>query len=202
MRLYPKFSVVILAAGQSRRMGDINKLLLPVKGEPMVRRAAKLYKNLGMQVNVVVGYEADQMEVALSGLDVQIILNDAYASGQRSSVQIGLNAVDTANCAAVMIALADQPLLTADDITAFCDAFLQDGSGKIMVPYWGESRGNPVMFPAKTIEDMRAGNKVSNVRKFVDSNPDIVTRYDAPTNHFVQDIDTYEAAMRILPQLS
>ena len=196
------FSVILLAAGQSKRMGRVNKLLLPANGEPLVRRAAKLYINLGLEVSVVLGHQADLVAAALSGLDVNIILNEDYAAGQQRSVEAGFNAISGATSKPVLIALSDQPFLTADDITEFCGAFLAGSSDKIMVPYWEQTRGNPVIFPAEIIQHMRAQDKLSAVRKFIDSNPDRVTRYDAPTHHFIRDVDTHEAAMRDLPQLN
>lgn len=195
------FSVILLAAGQSRRMGDVNKLLLPAAdGAPMVQRAAALYLGLGMKITVVVGHQADRVSAALSGLDVKIIPNADYASGQQSSVRAGLGDIDTAGCKAVLVALSDQIFLTADDISQFCGAFLAGSRDKIMVPYWRETRGNPVLFPAKIIEQIRADDKMSSVRKFIDSNPERVVRYDAPSRHFIRDIDTPEDAQRFLPR--
>ena len=197
------FSVILLAAGQSRRMGAVNKLLLPADdGAPMVKRAAALYLGLGMKVSVVVGHQADQVIAAVSGLDVKIILNADYASGQQSSALAGLREIDMTTCKAVLVALADQPFLTSDDISGFCSAFLSSGGDKIMVPYWGESRGNPVLLPAKIIEQLRASDEISAIRKFIDANPELVGQYNAPTHHFIRDIDTQEDVRRFLPLLS
>ena len=178
------FSVILLAAGQSRRMGAVNKLLLPADdGAPMVKRAAALYLGLGMKVSVVVGHQADQVIAAVSGLDVKIILNADYASGQQSSALAGLREIDMTTCKAVLVALADQPFLTSDDISGFCSAFLSSGGDKIMVPY-------------------RASDEISAIRKFIDENPELVGQYTAPTHHFIRDIDTQEDVRRFLPPLS
>lgn len=196
---YTSFNVVLLAAGLSQRMGAENKLLLSIDGEPLVRRSVNLYSNLGMNVTVVLGHESDRIKSALSGLAIKTILNPNYESGQQSSVKIGLESYRSSDAAATLIALSDQPLLTSSDIVAYCDAFLESARDKIMVPYWGQSRGNPVMFPNGIIEQVRAEGRTPACRKFIDTNPHLVTRYTAPNSHFVNDIDTPKDAERLLP---
>ena len=64
-------AVILLAAGESRRMGEANKLLLPVGGEPLVRRTARLLASIdNARVTVVLGHEADEVRAALAGIDV------------------------------------------------------------------------------------------------------------------------------------
>lgn len=199
MSNYPDFRVVVLAAGLSERMGKVNKLLLPVDGVPLVRRTSELYVGLGMQVSVVLGHESDRVKEALSGLGVKTVLNADYASGQQSSVKVGLDTLGVSGGIATLIALSDQPLLTSEDITVYCEAFLAGPRDKIMVPYWGQKRGNPVMFPNSIIQRLRGEGKTPACRKFIDSHPNMVTRFPASTVHFIADIDTQQDAKRLLP---
>lgn len=74
---------VLLAAGTSSRYGDANKLLADADGSPMVRRSARTLLDAGLDpVVVVVGYQADRVRDALSGLPVEFAENPAYESGQ------------------------------------------------------------------------------------------------------------------------
>ena len=86
-----RVSAVLLAAGQSRRMGADNKLLLPIDGEPVVRRTARQLLGAGLEeVVVVLGHEADSVSGALDGLAVRAVVNPDYRDGQMTSVRAGL----------------------------------------------------------------------------------------------------------------
>jgi len=66
---------IVLAAGESRRMGR-NKLLLPLAGEPLVRRACRRGLAAGLDpLIVVLGHESERVQEALTGLDCRFILN-------------------------------------------------------------------------------------------------------------------------------
>lgn len=194
------FEVIILAAGLSRRMGDINKLLIPVGGVAMVRHAADLYCKLGMSVTLVLGHDAHAITAALDGLNVSIVTNPDYSAGQAGSVQIGLAHTDL-DLDGVLIALADQPHLTDADIAGFCRAFLSGTQGRIMVPWHEGQRGNPVLLPntlARQIRTDIAAGRTASVRQFIDANPSLVQRYAAPNRHFTTDIDTPEDRRTLL----
>jgi molybdenum cofactor cytidylyltransferase len=184
-----KTAAVLLAAGLSRRMAGRNKLLIEIYGEPLVRRTAKAYLAAGVDVHVVLGHEADLVREALAGLPLSFVENPHYAEGQPSSVRAGLESLKD-GYDAVLIALADQAALTPEDITAQIRAFADRGGGRILIPYYKGSRGNPVLFPASLIADMRAQGRNAACRNFIDNNPRLTARYEAANDHFVTDIDT------------
>ena len=68
-------SAIILAAGLSRRMGEQNKLLLPVNGVPMIRHMVEIYASISTRIIVVTGYEAGKIETALFGTNVMFAYN-------------------------------------------------------------------------------------------------------------------------------
>jgi molybdenum cofactor cytidylyltransferase len=183
-----KAAAVLLAAGLSRRMGERNKLLIEIEGEPLVRRTAKAYLAAGAEVHAVLGYEAEQVGAALRDLAVAFVLNPDYAQGQPTSVRAGIDSL-AGGYAAILVALADQAALTAEDISGLVNAFAADGS-RILVPYHQGRRGNPVIFPASLIENMRHQGRNAVSRSFIDENPQLVYRYEAPNDHTVIDLDT------------
>ncbi len=67
-----KAAAVLLAAGLSRRMGERNKLLIEIGGEPLVRRTAKVYLAAGVDVHAVLGFEAREVRAALEGLPISL----------------------------------------------------------------------------------------------------------------------------------
>lgn len=193
-------TVIMLAAGLSRRMGDMNKLHLPIdnKGKVLVRHMAELYASNFKRPIVVTGFEHERTEAALMGLDLELVYNADYEAGQQSSVAVGLKAMwqmrRPAQTDGVMIALADQILLTSDDLKSFVDHFTTQAQGHILVPYFNEQRGNPILFPTQILGQIRDTDGSPNYRQFIDDNPELVQRYIAPNSHFTTDIDTLEDA--------
>jgi molybdenum cofactor cytidylyltransferase len=184
-----KAAAVLLAAGLSRRMGERNKLLIEIEGEPLVRRTAKAYLAAGVGVHIVLGHEAEQVSAVLKDLPAAFVHNPDYAQGQPTSVRAGIDSL-ASGYTAILIALADQAALTAADIGGLVKAFAADGGSRILVPFYQGRRGNPVIFPASLIEDMRALGRDAASRSFVDNSPALVYRYEAPNDHTVIDIDT------------
>jgi molybdenum cofactor cytidylyltransferase len=197
MGSYNNFETVLIAAGLSKRMGETNKLFIDIDGEPLIRRAASLYCRLGMQVIVVIGYEADAVRQALLDLPVQTVFNSNFKAGQQGSIRAGLEASNFSKDG-IFIALADQPFLMSTDISGFCEAYLDGTRAQIMVPYFGQVRGNPVLFPPDLAKLAHAADDVPNYRRFIDSHPSLVTRYNAPNAHFTTDIDTIEDVRKYL----
>jgi len=193
-------SAVVLAAGLSRRMGQQNKLLLPMAGEPMVRRAVGRVLEAGFaEVVVVLGHAAEDVSRALGGLAVRSVFNAAYASGQVSSVRAGLGALSEP-VEAVMICLGDQPLLSSADLRAVLAAYAARPHGSILVPFRGEQRGNPVVIDWQSAGETLARGINFGCRNFIDQHPDRVYRWPAPSDHYVRDVDEpadYEALLAV-----
>lgn len=182
-------SAVVLAAGLSRRMGPRNKLLLPMDGEPMVRRAVGCVLGAGfVELVVVLGHAADDVARALAGLPVRSVLNADYASGQVSSVRTGLAALNEP-FDAVCICLGDQPLLTSSDLRAVLDAYAARPHGSILVPFRGDRRGNPVMIDAASARETLERGTSFGCRHFIQQHPERVYRWPAPSDHYVRDVD-------------
>lgn len=180
---------LLLAAGLSQRMGARNKLLADVGGEPLVRRVAKAYLAAGIDVRVVLGFEATRVRAALGGLPLVFVENARYGEGQATSVRAGLAGID-AGCDAVMVALGDQAALTTADIAGLLGAFADNARAPILIPYYRGQRGNPVVFSAETVSQINALPPDAAARDYIEANPHCVRRYEAPNDHFVIDIDT------------
>ena len=187
----PAISAVLLAAGESRRMGDDNKLLLEVDGEPMVRRSARqLLAAQPGELVVVVGHEAPRITAALHDLPLTIVRNADYRDGQMTSVYCGLGAL-TAPCLGVMICLADQPLLTSDDYRAVMATFRRrHGDKSILVPTHDGRRGNPIVLAYEHCGGILERKANLGCKHLIDRNPDLVMTVEFATDRFVRDIDT------------
>jgi molybdenum cofactor cytidylyltransferase len=182
-------SAILLAAGESRRMGATNKLALAVDGEPLLRRTVKtLLASQLAELVVVLGHQAEQARALLWGLTVPTVVNDAYREGQMSSVHCGLAAL-TRPCDGVMICLADQPLLTSRDIDGLSAAFAQRG-GAIIVPTYEGRRGNPIVLAHAHRAQILSGGRNLGCKRLIERNPELVTTVEMGNDHTVFDLDT------------
>src|ERR1700737_2806357 len=108
-------SAVIPAAGMSTRMGQ-NKLLMSFKGKSLIAHAVDtLLASEVDEVVVVLGHEAEKVMEKLEGKQVKFVQNPNYREGLSTSVRAGVSAVSPM-AKAIMIYLADQPLLEARDV--------------------------------------------------------------------------------------
>ncbi|WP_067337297.1 NTP transferase domain-containing protein [Stappia indica] len=137
---------VLLAAGQSRRAGGVNKLLARIDGEPLVRIAAKAALASGLSgLTVVTGHMAEEVAAALSGLDVALVQNPDYADGMAGSIRTGVKALGP-DADAAMILLADMPGITAAVLDRLIEAYRpHDGVTLVLATTHGK-RGNPVLW--------------------------------------------------------
>ncbi len=195
-----RLAVIVLAAGLSRRMGATNKLLLPFAGQPLVRRVVSTLASLPFQsVFVVTGHEADAVEGALAGLPVRFVRNARYAQGQMTSVRAGLEALDASGPGpeGVLIALSDQPALTAEDLTRIAGAFFDLGRPPVLVPTHRGARGNPIVLARRSLEGILARDANFGCRQFVANNADLVTTIEMRDDHVVVDVDRPEDYARL-----
>ncbi len=144
-------SAVILAAGASTRMGS-QKLLLPVGGEPLVRRAVRQVADAGFDdVLVVVGCDWEPVLAALDGLPVRHAVNEEYASGMGSSFRTAVAHLH--GSAAAMFALADQPLVTTNEYRTVLDTYRQHTPAIVSVRY-GDVMAPPHLFESEFFPEL------------------------------------------------
>ena len=189
-RRTPVVSAVLLCAGASRRMGDVNKLLVPIEGAPMVRRAAAAILGSGVaELVAVLGHDRDAVAAALEGLSLQTVNNPDHRDGQVTSVRAGLAAVSPGSDA-VMMCLADQPLLAAGDYRRLIAAFAELPPGRICVPTHEGDRGNPVILPAALKAEVLSREMKFGCRDLIKDNPGLVAHVEMKNPGFLTDIDT------------
>lgn len=147
-----RIAAIVLAAGRSTRMGDANKLTLPLGGKPLVCHVVDtlLASDVGA-VHVVTGHEAQAVEQALADRPVSFVHNPDFATGMASSIAAGIRAVADADAA--LLCLADMPDLSVSTVAALLRAW--DAADVIALPVRGGRRGHPVLFGAAHFEALR-----------------------------------------------
>jgi molybdenum cofactor cytidylyltransferase len=137
--------LILLAAGMSSRMGE-PKQLLQVGGRPMVRHAAQAALMSDCKpIVVVVGAYEEQVRQALAGLPVIIAVNPDWREGMGSSIQAGIRALPETCAGGAILALADQPLITA---RVYNDLLQRaEHTGKpVVASQYADTVGVPVLF--------------------------------------------------------
>ncbi|MEZ5846267.1 MAG: molybdopterin-binding/glycosyltransferase family 2 protein [Geminicoccaceae bacterium] len=184
---------IVLAAGQSRRMGVRNKLLIEVNGKPMVRHAVEAARDAGLApVIVVTGHEHDRVEQALAGLDVTFVHNPDYALGLSTSLKAGLAALSV-KPDGVLVALGDMPKVNAALVSRLRAALDPVENRSIIVPTFNGKRGNPVLWAGAMIPSMREVEGDVGAKHLIGLFEDVVFEVEMGDAAVLLDIDTPEA---------
>ncbi|MBC7717485.1 MAG: nucleotidyltransferase family protein [Pseudorhodobacter sp.] len=188
---------VLLAAGSGSRIGTRPKSLLELGGVPLIRRQLIALSGAGVdEVVVVLGHHADLIEPAVQSFPVTVARNPRPDDGQVSSQRVGLGAL-SGKLDAVIVALADQPLLNAQDITALIGAFKKRPVGvQVVYPQVGGERGNPVIFSAEVLEQILQGDLNVGCRQWQTAHADQVMPFITDNRRYKLDIDTPEDLQR------
>jgi len=148
-------TVIILAAGQSLRFGEENKLLQNVDGRSLIERSiAAAVSSKAKNVIVVTGFEAEKIKSTVSDYPVTFIDNPQFENGMSTSIVAALQHLNQTT-AGVMIVLADMYKISTRHIDQLIDAFTGDGGQRITVPCYNGKRGNPVLWPVSYVKDLK-----------------------------------------------
>jgi molybdenum cofactor cytidylyltransferase len=189
-------SAVVLAAGASTRMG-IQKLLLPLDGEPLVRRTVREVCAAGFdEVLVVVGYEQEKVLGALEGLPIRHAINEAYETGMGSSFRTAVDHLG--DSAAAMFALGDQPFVTAREYRLILDTYRQRAPSIVSVRY-GDVTAPPHLFSRALFPEL--AQLKHGARSVLERHRDQTIVLQLPPQ-LLQDIDTPEDYERAKLRLS
>jgi len=181
-------AAVLLAAGSGSRMGLKPKSLLELNGEPLIRRSARQLLDAGVtQLVVVLGHYAADVEAPLQGLPVHKVYNPDPDQGLVSSQRLGLQSLSD-NTDTVIMSLADQPLVTTQDIEMLLHAFASSTTD-MLFPFVNGQPGNPVLLSARARLDILAGDSNFGCKEWRQSHAAQVQKCPSDNLHFVTDLD-------------
>lgn len=184
---------VVLAAGRSTRMGERNKLLQPVRGEPLVRHAVKAAIAGGLvPVSVVTGHQSEEVEAALAGLPVRFVHNAAFADGLAGSLKTGIAALPKEVAGAVVM-LGDMPNVTGEIIDRLRRAFDAEPDRLAVVPTVLGQRGNPVLLARALFPRIAGLSGDEGARRLLASAGEAVEEIAIDDPAVAIDVDTPEA---------
>jgi molybdenum cofactor cytidylyltransferase len=182
-------AAIVLAAGQSSRMGERNKLLQLIDGKPMVACVSETALESGIvcPVIVVAGFEANRVADALQGLDVTIVNNQHYEQGLSTSLRAGLEALPP-DCDGALILLGDMPLIEASDIDTLIAAAKDRNA--ICIPVNNGKMGNPILWGAAYFAEMMRLTGDSGAKQLLARHPDSIVEVPIASDRIFTDIDT------------
>jgi molybdenum cofactor cytidylyltransferase len=152
LEVHERIAGVVLAAGGSTRFGE-PKQLLDWHGKPLVRHVAELALEAGLKpVVVVTGADHDTVSEALTGGQMEVACNTGWASGQSSSVRVGIESLPD-DVGGVLFLLVDQPLIPPDLIKKILQQHHRNPAAIILPDIDGRA-GNPVLFDRQAFDDL------------------------------------------------
>ncbi|MGV8027341.1 MAG: NTP transferase domain-containing protein [Anaerolineaceae bacterium] len=139
-----QISAVILAAGQSARLGK-PKQLIPWQETTLLNFTISVIRQSGIEdIVLVLGASAEEIKKTLNNQQLRIVNNLSWATGKASSIRAGLNAI-CSEATGVLIFLCDQPYLSTDLICSILQAG-DSSEADIIAPIVGDQLSNPVLF--------------------------------------------------------
>jgi molybdenum cofactor cytidylyltransferase len=189
----PRIAALLLAAGQSSRMGGPNKLLADVDGRPMVvRTATRLLASRARPLVAVLGKDAEAVDAALGRLPVERVHNPDYAQGLSTSLKRGLAALPE-EVDGVLVCLGDMPLVAGRDLDRLIAAFNPLEGRAIIVPTRHGKRGNPVLWARRFFAEMLPLAGDVGARHLIGEHAELVAEVEMDSDNVLVDIDTPEA---------
>ncbi len=194
-------AVLIIAAGESKRMGT-PKQLLNVEGETLINRMIHIVKKaVCFPVYVVLGASAETIQAQLPKLDIKIVHNAHWQEGMASSIRIGLNTAKAQNQAldGVMVVVCDQPYITENTITALLE-LQKEKDTPMAAAYYDQVMGTPALFHQTIFDEIISLKGDIGAKKIIQSRPEEVAKL-----HFEKgllDIDTKEDYQALLKEIN
>lgn len=189
----PKIAGVLLAAGQSRRMGPANKLLEELDGKCLVRHVAETLLSSGIsQATAVTGHEADRIREVLGDLDLSFVDNPDFAKGLAETVKRGIAALPQ-DVDGALICLGDMPRVKLSTMRKLLAAFDPVEGRSICVPVYKGKRGNPVLLARRFFAEIMELSGDTGAKALIAAYEDQVAEVPVDDPGIFLDLDTPEA---------
>ena len=191
----PTLYGIVLAAGASSRFGS-PKQLVRVNGRPLMHTAvSRTVEVTGHSTLVVLGANAADLAPLLRHSPATIVINREWQDGLASSIRAGVGRLP-GTCTGVMLVLADQAAVTAEDLRRLAGTWKRQ-PGFIVGAQYGATLGAPAIFPSSCFRDLSELSGDRGANSLFHRNPDRVVR--VPMDSAALDIDTPEDLLRITP---
>jgi molybdenum cofactor cytidylyltransferase len=157
---------VLLAAGESRRMGQL-KALLPWQGVPLLLYQVNSLKDAGVdKVVVVVGHQAERLKPIVEGQEgVSLAFNPDYLQGKTTSIKAGVRAIAASSPGALVVLNVDQP--RRPETIRYLLQQHRSGRSLITIPTYQGKGGHPIILAPSLLDELRCINEETQGLKAV-----------------------------------
>jgi molybdenum cofactor cytidylyltransferase len=192
-----KYGIVILAAGNSSRLGQPKQLLIYGNSTLLLNAVDQSLQLPDAVVTVVTGASKDRAEEQLAGKNIDIRYNPDWETGMASSIRTGVSELLQLHpfMDAVLITVCDQPYLTNGTLASLVDGYLGTDKGIVASSYDG-TLGTPVLFSSKYFNTLMELEGQEGAKKIIQQHPEDTTHVDFPLGKI--DIDTAEDYSNLL----
>ncbi len=179
---------LVLAAGESKRMGR-SKQLLPFGKKTILETVIDHITQSSVdETLVVLGAHREKIEDVIKNLHVKSVYNPDFKEGMLSSVQRGFASLpDKAD--AVLVFLGDQPRIPSSVIDKIINAYRSSGKG-IVLPAFDNKRGHPVLISTKYRKEIALLNPQIGLRNLIHNHPEDILEVQIDSSSILEDIDT------------
>ena len=194
-------AVLIIAAGESKRMGSPKQLLV-VEGETLINRIIKIAKKaVNFPTYVILGASAETIHGQLPNIDIHVVQNAHWQEGMASSIRLGLNTAvaQNPNLEGVLIVVCDQPYITESTISDLLQ-LQKEKDTPMAAAYYNQVMGTPALFHQSIFNDILSLKGDMGAKRIIQSRPEEVAKL-----HFEKgllDIDTKEDYQALLKEIN
>jgi molybdenum cofactor cytidylyltransferase len=182
-------SAIILAAGESKRMGQ-PKMLLPWGKETVLSNIINVFRKAGLRdILVITGGSHDRVKDSISHYNIQTIYNKDFTKGEMlSSIQCGIRAL-THKTQAILIGLGDQPQVEESSVRMVCEAYINTRSS-IVVPSFQMRRGHPWLIARPLWDELLKMESPLSLRDLLIAHHEKIQYVTVDDPGILEDLDT------------
>ena len=170
-----KIKKIVLAAGESKRFGDKNKLSEIINGKPIINHILDTLFEIfdSSQLIVIVGHENKIIKNLIFNKDIKVLENLEYKKGIGTSIALGVKHLES-DIDGVMIIPADMPYINSKDLMNLETKFLELNCEKVVMPEHNSKIGNPVILPRNYFNTLKSLKEDFGARSLIEKK-DIIT---------------------------
>ena len=152
-----KIKKIVLAAGESKRFGNKNKLLEMINSKPIINHVLDTLFEIFdySELIVIVGHEHKLIKNSIFNKDIKILENKDYRKGIGTSIALGMNNLNT-DIDGVMIIPADMQYINSKDLINLEKKFMELNCVKVVMPEHNYRIGNPVILPRNYFKTLKS----------------------------------------------
>jgi len=196
MEEHIQITAIILAAGLSSRMGGTQKLVMPYRGQPLIKYmlTALDRSSLVSEVIVVTGHDRLAVDAICSEQNVNTVFNQDFSKGLSASILTGVKSVES-RADGILICHGDMPNISEIHIQQLCEAFIQE-SEKIIMPSYKGKQGNPVLWPKKYFSQLMALSGDKGAKSILHNNIEDIFEVSFADEAIMFDVDDKDTLSR------